>query len=287
MKQALSIIILSMLFFQCNDFSSSYSQRISRNDVGLAEPQPGEWLYEHSENGQTFRQYKNSYPVKPTEKRKIICIKPIGKFDKLQTTQIELIREYLEIYFQLKTITLTTVGDNDIPDTDRRIGYDKAEQLHAPYILDHILKNNIPDSAIVLMGISEKELYPKPDWNFVFGLAYLKQRVGISSLYRMQDAKPLTEENFALSLSRILKISSHEIGHMFSIKHCIYAACVMNGANHMQETDHSPMRACSVCQQKLQNSIGYDAEKRLKELINFLEKNKLNKEAQLLKADLP
>ena len=279
------LILVAFLLIQCKEEQSSYTARISKNDIALAEPQPGEWLYEHEENGQTFTQYKRVKPVKPSPQRKIIYLQPIGKFNSLQNLQIELIQEYLEIFFQLDTKILPTVSDDDIPNSDRRMRVEGWEQIHAPYILDNILKNNIPESAIVVMGICEKDLYPKPEWNFVFGLAYLKQRVGVSSLYRMQDEK-LCADNFSLSLTRILKISSHEIGHMFTIKHCTYAQCVMNGANYMGETDYSPMRVCSVCQQKLQHSIGYDEEKRLNELIAFLKKNNLSESAKLLQTDL-
>ncbi|WP_280115303.1 hypothetical protein [Flavobacterium fluviatile] len=34
-------------------------------------------------------------------------------------------------------------------------------------------------------------------------------------------------------------MSSHEIGHMFGLHHCIVADCVMNGTDSMSETDRS------------------------------------------------
>jgi len=279
------LILSVILFAQCNEKRTSYSNRIAKNDIQLENPVAGDWLYEHDEKGQTFRQYKNAKPVKPSSKQSIIYIQPIGSFTPMHAKELMLLQQYLEIYFQTDTKLLNPIEDQGVPKTDRRIHADGQEQLHAPYILDKILKPNMPDSAIVFMGISEKDLYPKPAWNFVFGLAYLKQRVGVSSLYRMQEGK-LNGSNFKKSLQRILKISSHEIGHMFTIKHCTYAQCVMNGANHMQETDDSPMRLCSVCQQKLQYSIAYDAEKRLKELIAFLGNNKLIEDKELLEKDL-
>lgn len=276
-------ILLATLFISCQE-QAAYFNNISTNDIGLNTPQPGEWLYEHKESGQTFNQYKKAKPVKPTVDKKIICLQPIGNFNALQNEQIALIRTYLEIYFQLKTTVLASISDETIPSTDRRIRENSWEQLHATFILDSLLKCKMPDSCLVMMGITEKDLYPKPAWNFVFGLAYLKQRVGVSSLFRMQD-ETLNKENFNLSLVRILKISSHEIGHMFTIKHCTYAHCVMNGANHMQETDLSPIRACSRCQQKLQYSIGYDSQKRLVELLQFFKENNLTAEYNLLSQD--
>lgn len=66
-----------------------------------------------------------------------------------------------------------------------------------------------------------------------------------------------------------MKISSHEIGHMFGISHCQNANCVMNGTNILSETDHHMARACSLCQMKLNSSIHYDNKKRLLELKGF------------------
>ena len=155
----------------------------------------------------------------------------------------------------------------------------------AGYILDSVLKKEKPLNRIALMGLTEVDLFPKPEWNFVFGLASYRDKVGVSSIYRLQDGK-LTSENFDLCLSRLLKISSHEIGHMFGLHHCINASCVMNGTNSMYETDKNPIRLCSVCQRKLNSCIKYDNKKRLIDLEKYFKKNDLVPELQLIKKDL-
>ena len=33
---------------------------------------------------------------------------------------------------------------------------------------------------------------------------------------------------------------THEIGHMFGIKHCVHFNCLMNGSNHEEENDSKP-----------------------------------------------
>jgi archaemetzincin len=281
----LSLLILVLLFACKSDQTNKYFDEIKTNDVALLAPEPGEWLYSHKEKGQTFEQFEDSKHIIPTEDANIIYVKPIGNFTELQNKQIELLREYLEIYFQLETKIGERVSDDIIPAHARRELTKDYEQLLAGYILDSVLKKEKPLNGIALMGLTEKDLYPKPDWSFVFGLASYSQKIGVSSIYRLQDEK-LTEENFNLCLSRLLKICSHEIGHMFGLHHCIDANCVMNGTNSLPETDEHSIRLCSWCQKKLNAGINYNNKKRLSELANFFQRNNLIEELQLMKKDM-
>jgi len=263
---------------------ASYFKQIKSNDVKLVEPVYGDWLYTRKEKGQTFYQYFRSKHIVPTNKANIIYLRPIGNFNALQNKQIELLNEYLEIYFQLETKTLDPISNDLVPNSARRMSYGH-EQLLVGYLLNDVLKEEKPLNRIALMGLSELDLYPKAEWNYVFGLASYRDKVGVSSIYRLQDGE-LTSANFNLCLSRLLKISSHEIGHMFGMHHCINANCVMNGTNSMDETDRHSIRLCSVCQRKLNSCIAYDNEKRLTDLEKYFKKNNLIDGFDLMKKDL-
>lgn len=262
---------------------ASYFKQIKNNDVKLGEPVYGDWLYTRKEKGQTFDQYFKSKHIVPTKEANIIYILPIGNFNALQKKQIKLANEYLEIYFQLKTKTLEPISNDVVPNSARRM-MDGHEQLLAGYLLTDVLKEQKPSKRIALMGLSELDLYPKPEWNYVFGLASYHDKIGVSSIYRLQDGE-LTSENFDLCLSRLLKISSHEIGHMFGLHHCITANCVMNGTNSMSETDKNAIRLCSVCQRKLNSCILYDNKKRLEDLEKYFKRNNLTEGFELMKKD--
>lgn len=282
----LNLLILLTLFLSCNSGNKNqYFESVANNDVQMSKPIAGEWLFQNKEKGQSFDDYIKSNVVGPTKENNIIYIEPIGKFTSLQNKQIKLAREYLEIFFQLKTRTLDTISNAIIPSNARRIGNESNEQLLASYVLNSLLIKQKPKDAIALMGLSELDLFPKPEWNYVFGLASYKDKVGVSSIYRLQNGN-LTNSNFNLCLSRVLKICSHEIGHMFGLKHCIFANCVMNGTNSLHETDKNPSRLCSNCQRKLNYSIKYNNEKRLKELIRYFERNNMTQELASLQADL-
>lgn len=294
------ILFLLVLFCSCNKEKTketqketpkeipeeaSYFKQIKSNDVKLAEPVYGDWLFSHKEKGQSFDQYFRSKHVCPTKEANIIYIQPIGNFNVLQKKQIQLTNEYLEIYFQLKTKTLEPISNDVVPNSSRRIIAEGHEQLLAGYLLNDVLKEVKPLNRIALMGLSELDLYPKPEWNYVFGLASYHDKVGVSSIYRLQDGE-LTTENFNLCLSRLLKISSHEIGHMFGLHHCTTANCVMNGTNSMGETDRHSIRLCSVCQRKLNSCIPYDAKKRLTDLEKYFKRNDLMEGFEAMEKDI-
>lgn len=257
---------------------------VEANDLPLPHALPGDWLDQHEEKGQTFEQFLASHPGKTSLIRNTIYLRPLGSFDQNQLKLISLTQSYLEAFFQTDVRLLDITSNAVIPDDKKRTGRDGNEQLLAGYILDPVLEKEKPWNAAALMAISSHDLYPSEDWNYVFGLASYSKQIGVSSIFRLQDGE-LTDYNFNRTLIRLLKVSSHEIGHMFGLAHCIDAACLMNGSNNLGETDRSPTRLCSHCQKKISHTLGYDHKKRLEALISFFENHQLEQEAVLLKQD--
>lgn len=264
---------------------SDYFNNIAKNDVKLDVPTEGDWLFDHKEKGQTFEAYKKTNPIRPSLEKHVIYLMPIGNFTALQMKALNLTREYVEIFFQQKTVLLTAVSDKTVPKYNFRIRENNNVQLLAPYVLDTLLKDKTPKDGMALMAISAKDLYPKSNWNYIFGLASYTNRVGVSSIYRLQN-KQLDTANFKRCLRRLINVSSHEIGHMMSMHHCTFARCTMNGSNSLYETDLNPNRLCSECQKKLFWNFAYNNTKRLKQLIDFCKQNGLDKDVSVLKIDL-
>lgn len=260
----------------------AYFEAIKVNDEALPEPLYGQWRYHHHEQKQSFDDYISEHPFIPNSEQSVIYLQPLGEFTSLQMKAIGLTRDYLEIFFQRKTVVLPPVSDAYIPSNARREN-SGHEQLLTGHILKKMLLPSVPDDAMALMAISEKDLYPAENWNYVFGQASYKDRIGVSSVYRLQD-EYLSQSNFKICLKRLINVSSHEIGHMLSVKHCQFAKCVMNGSNNMDETDDSPNRLCSDCQKKFTWNLGYDNKKRLERLVAFTQSNGLD--AALLAKDM-
>lgn len=276
---------LLLFLFSCQKKEKNYYETIALNDVKLPKAQSGDWRYSRDESFQTFSDFQKKKKIIPEINRNTIYLQPIGSFSDLEKEEIGLTKEYLKIYFQLDIKILPILSNDIFPKSVRRIFKEGQEQILAGYVLNDILIKRKPKDAIAVMGITEKDLYPKPEWNYVFGQASYEDGVGVTSIYRFSNGD-LTQSNFNESLERLIKISSHEIGHMFGISHCLNANCVMNGTNSMTETDEHFARACALCQQKLNSSLKYSNEKKLLGLKQFFEKQHLNSELTRVEQDL-
>lgn len=263
---------------------TDFFESVKSNDVPLGKPKEGEWLYEHKEPGQTFEEYKIANPLRLNDTQHIIYLKPYGEFSKDEKMVLEYTANYLEIFFQIKTRLLEISDDKLIPDTSRRISSNGTEQLLASYFIDHLLRKEMPKDGIVLMAITSKDLYPKKDWSFVFGLASYQDRIGVCSINRLFMAA-IDSFNYGSCLMRLIKIASHEIGHMFTLHHCTNAYCTMNGSNSLLETDIQPNRLCSECLKKLFWNLQFDNKQRLKSLMGFFYLHKMKKDYNLTKID--
>lgn len=280
MKRLCYLISFLILIGCTTSNSKNELDKLAVLDVKLSVPKEGEWMAEHHEAGQNFEKYCSSNPVTVSDEQKVIYIQPIGKFTPSENEIVSATVEYVGLFFKLKTVLLNPISENAIPSNKKRIN-NGIEQLDASYINSEILPNQIPKDGIVIMAITAKDLYPSEDWNYVFGLANYKKRTGISSFNRF-----IEKEDYVLCLNRTIKTAVHEIGHMFSMNHCRNAVCLMNGVNHLPESDTKPNVLCSDCLKKLSWNLKFDNKKRFENLIYYLKKHHLDSDAAILQQQL-
>ena len=246
----------------------------------IGETQPGDWLESHEEKGKTFQQYVRIRPNILTRQRNKLYIQPIGEFSEKQIQLIKLSHEFLGIYFNCKVETLETKSEKDIPAEAQRDHPSWGDhQLLTTHILEKILAPKLPDDAFATIAFTSSDLWPGKAWNFVFGYASFRQRVGVWSLYRFGDPEK-SEEDFKKCLRRTLKVATHETGHMFSIPHCIAYQCNMQGSNSLPESDRQPTHLCPECHAKILYATGADPIKRYEKLIEFCKTHGLTEEMQ-------
>jgi archaemetzincin len=240
----------------------------------LPQPKAGEWLAEHHEPGQTFDQFVRSDPPRPDAERAKIYLQPLGAFAEGQSPSIETLKDYASAFFDLDVKVLGPVMIDLAGIRGRRNPYTGNHQILTTDILA-LLKQRFPHDAFCALAITMEDLYPDPSWNFVFGQASYRDRVGVFSFarytptfYGQKPGKNLKE----ILLRRSCKVLSHEAGHMFQLEHCVFFKCLMNGSNHLQESDARPLALCPVCLRKLQFSIGFDVVERYRRLREFYDK---------------
>ena len=244
----------------------------------LGKPQPGDWLDRHREPGQTFRQYAAGRPVKPDRRRRVIYVQPLGDFNKTQRKIINLTAEFMGVYFELPVKVREDLPLGLIPERARRTHPSWGDrQILSTYVLYDVLRPRLPKDACVYLAFTPSDLWPGEGWNFVFGQASLRERVGVWSIYRNGNPDE-SGEALRLCLRRTLKTATHETGHMFSMMHCTLYECNMCGSNHRAESDRRSLALCPHCLAKLCYATGADPQKRFEKLIAFCKANGLKAE---------
>ena len=252
----------------------------------LGPPQPGDWLNSHPERGQTFEEYLQCSPIRPTKERGTIYIQPLGDFTKGQRKVVERTAEFISLYFNLPVKIKKDIPLSVVPPEARRFhptwrdkNNNRIPQILTGYVMKDILLPKLPEDAVSYIAFTAIDLWPGPNWNFVFGQANLVRRVGVWSIYRFGNPDG-GETEFRKTLLRTMKTGTHELGHMFTILHCIEYECNMCGSNNLSESDRRPPWLCPECVCKVCWATGTDMVARYNALAKFCGDNGFKREQE-------
>ncbi|XP_057681802.1 arylsulfatase G-like isoform X2 [Corythoichthys intestinalis] len=259
-----------------------------------------DWITSHPEEPQDFETfYRDPHRKTPSANCSTIYIQTIGSFGDAgpQTEQyLEWLREYCQAFFYglpvrwLPAVTVAQTG------CSFRINHGSQNLQLLTGDLLQFLWNRKPKDAFCIVGITMIDLFPEESWNFVFGQASLNRGIGVFSFARYDDnfysksyagrlknQRPPKQGDYSAFdghytppitstlLLRSCKTMTHEIGHMFGIRHCQWLSCVMQGSNHLAESDRRPLDLCPICLHKLQISVGFKIAERYKALLQWME----------------
>jgi len=240
----------------------------------IPDPSPGDWLAEQPEEGQTFAHFLESMQNKPDGLQKKLYLQPLGDFPSDNSPSLDTLREFAAAYFVMDVVVLPFLAIENSTCTARINPLSRNRQILTSDVLA-LLKTKLPTDAFCALAITMEDLYPDSRWNFVFGQASLHERVGVFSFARYDPAfygEKRGEDYQKILLRRSCKVLVHETAHMFSLAHCIFFRCVLNGSNHLQESDSRPLWLCPVCLRKLQFSIGFHVGDRYGSLLRVYRK---------------
>lgn len=253
----------------------------------IQRPRPMDWLAAQSESGQTFDQFVASRPNRPSAQRYIIYFQPVGDFSETSGPSLQQLRDFTSAFFQKPVVILRPI--EVLPSFRSRINPNSGNKQILTTDVLAFLKSRVPSDGYCVLAVTMEDLYPDPAWNYVFGEASLRDRVGIFSLVRYDPAfngKPRTPATDILMFERSCKVLVHETGHMFGIAHCVHFSCVMNGSNHLAEADNQPLHCCPVCLRKLYWSIQFDPVNRYKSLERLSRESGMLMEAEWIQRNL-
>jgi archaemetzincin len=246
----------------------------------LGEPEPGDWLYEHDESGQTFSEYVEDDPVRKSRRRHTIYLCLVGDFTVRQKEIIEVTRAYMAVFFNTPVKIRKQISVEELPEEAKRINRGTgAQQLLTTHIFDEVLAPDMPADALAYLAFTAQDLWPGSGWNFVFGEARSSSRTGVWSIYRNGDPDR-GRAAFRQCLARTMATATHETGHILGMSHCIVYECSMNGSNSLEEGDRKPLHLCPVCLRKLCWNLEVEPVHYLKKLAAFCGKHGLKDEAR-------
>lgn len=253
----------------------------------LAKGQPGE----RDRPGQPMKRFLQPGPHRsfPTTRQQKIYLLPLGNVAGAPDPRVfcELLRRWFLLEVEL--LPKKTVSQDDLARLQRdKGGCGYGPQLENPSAFD-LLRRKKPKDAFVLLAYTMEDICDTAKgFGFLFGQANLDLGVGLFSFARYGDDVDARSPRF---LRRCGMVLCHEATHLLGIKHCVYACCVMNGSNHLEESESRPFALCPVDLRKVQltldqaklqgrNTPPVDLAARERGLIAFFEEHGLHDDAR-------
>lgn len=190
---------------------------------------------------------------KKTSLETIVGIQSYKGFPKTKT---DTLAKTIAAFYQVKTVILPEI---DLPKSAF------IQVKSARYRADSIIRiqNSIKNDTIdYVLGLTHRDIsttkkdkqgnvktpkYKYEDWG-IMGLAYCPGKSCIVSSFRLQHKKP------DIYMTRLKKVTIHELGHNFGLPHCPNKKCVMTDAVESIATiDHAALALCQDCKNKIAN----------------------------------
>jgi predicted Zn-dependent protease len=132
----------------------------------------------------------------------------------------------------------------------RGCGY--GSQIECPSAHE-LLYSIRPRDAFIVLGYTMEDICnTAKGFGFLFGEADLDKGVGLFSFARYSDGVDRSSPRF---LRRCGMVLCHEATHCFGVRHCVYASCIMNGSNHLEESESRPFACCPIDVRKIQLTL--------------------------------
>jgi archaemetzincin len=176
---------------------------------------------------------------------------------------LDIIRDFSHLFFPgCQTKVLPSI-DFDSKIEKRINAFTNQPQYLVSDLIAH-LKNRNNRQELFSIIVTMVDIYPDPEWNFVYGQASIEEGIAVYSFARFDPLFPHSSQQLSTNTERILILKRavstylHETMHLFGLAHCIYYLCLMNGANCETEMDRPLVYLCPICLRKMYEVQNYD-----------------------------
>jgi archaemetzincin len=123
-------------------------------------------------------------------------------------------------------------------------------QYNSTSLLAQLIKNS-HDNAGKIIGVCNVDLFI-PILTYVFGEAQLEGIAAIVSTYRLRNEFYGGKPDKQLLMERLLKETTHELGHTYGLYHCHTPGCVMTSSTYVEDIDEKSVMFCKECNAVIQ-----------------------------------
>lgn len=190
------------------------------------------------ERMQTLAAFQEKPIVQSNALRDKLKVYFMGNPSEEDQKMLPIVCDYLQTLHGIKVVFKRCL---DLEEYNSRVN-DGKKQYSLGYQMGKL--NAMPHDKRYLMGITNQDIYPE-GWNFVYGVGSAAHACGVFSLNRLSDF------GFNTALRRLMKLASHEFGHMRGIDHCTRFICNMQGTNNITEFDEEPLTFCGLDMAKI------------------------------------
>ena len=185
----------------------------------------------------------------------IIALVPIAIDEKGKKIIFAPLTSHLASIFNASITILT--DPPQLVDSFRALFNEQRNQLNSDKLLHYLATTIIKDNTgphdlknTIILGICSFDAYLS-GLNFVFGQASLTRGVAAIYLPRLRQEFYGIAADISIFIERVLKESTHEVGHTFGLAHCPKQSCVMHFSNSIVDTDRKTKDFCNACSSKL------------------------------------
>ena len=250
-------------------------------DDWLGDGNPGE----RDRMGQSVKRFLRPGPHRTFPMRSAckVYLCPLGDVSAAPPPKVlcDLIQRWLTLEVVVLKPGISTKEFLELPRCEEECGY--GPQLETPTVHE-LCHRHKPRDAFAVVAYTMADICDTENgFGFLFGQAQLDKGVGVFSFARYRDDAPPA----ALFLRRCGMVLAHECLHLFGIAHCVYGKCIMNGSNHLGESESRPFALCPVDVRKLSATINdarlpsglFDAVGRERGMLEWFEKHGLHSDA--------
>jgi len=166
---------------------------------------------------------------------KTIGIIPVGTVPNLV---LEIVASNIDIHLSLPTEILSMLAPPAAAFDEGRQQYDAGKVLQAMSSLGLERHKKV-------VAICNQDLFV-PIVTHVYGEAQQNGKYAIVSLFRLHRQSERSKQS-SLLYERTVKITLHEIGHLFNLFHCEDRRCLMHFSSTLEDLDATPMFFCNYC----------------------------------------